>query len=177
MRYTLQTALFTAILTASVWAFAAPVSQFDAAQEMARKDFEAAMAKIATVSKADQLECAKQAGPVAKACTIQIDGKRAASEEDAKLLLARAREQHPASNKDQEKAAEAGKRKAKTEYGVAKARIRNERNLANAECKKLKKAEESQCKKSVNARYTIANNFASSSYDRALVKADAIVDR
>lgn len=70
---------------------------------MARKDYEAAMAKIAAVSKADQTECAKQASPAAKACTIQANGKRTASEEGAKLALARAREQHPASKQEQEK--------------------------------------------------------------------------
>jgi hypothetical protein len=176
VRYPLQTALFTAILMVSVRTIAAPVSQFDAAQEMARKDYEAAMAKIAAVRKADQMECAKQAGPALKACTIQTDSKRTASEKDATLLLARAREQHPASKEDQEKAAEAGKRKAKTQYGVAKARIRSDRNLANAECSKLKNAEERQCKKSVSARYTIANDFASSVYARALATAQATVD-
>jgi len=105
---------------ASVWAFAAPVSQFDAAPEIARKDYEAAMANIAAVSKADQLECAEQPGPAAKACTIQTDGKRAASDEDAMLLLVRAREQYPASTKYRRKAAKAEKRNAKTEYGGRK---------------------------------------------------------
>lgn len=161
----------------SVWAFAAPVSQFDAAQEMARKDYEAAMARIASVSKADQLECAKHAGPAAKACTIQADGKRDAAEEEAKLALTRAREQPPASKKDQEKAAAAGKRKAKTEYGVAKARVKRDRNLAHLECGKLKQAEERLCKKEVNGRYAVGNDFASAVYARALAKAQAIVER
>jgi len=177
MRYTLQTTLLTAILMVSVWAFAAPVSQFDAVQEMARKDYEAAMAGIASVSKADQFECAKQAGPAAKACTIQADGKRDAAEEEAKLALARARQQIPALKSDQEKAAAAGKRKAKVEYGVAKARIKRDRNLANAECSKLKKDEGRRCKKEVNDRYAIASDFASAAHVRAIAKADAIVER
>ena len=107
--FTVPIVLFTSVLMTSAFALAAPVSQFDAAQELARKDYEAAMARIASVSKADQLECARQAGPAAKACTIQADGKRDAAEEEAKSMLAHAREQPPASKKDQEAAAAAGK--------------------------------------------------------------------
>jgi hypothetical protein len=177
MRNIFPAALFTAILAASAWAFAEPASQFDASQERARKDYETTMARIAAVSKADQRQCANQAGPAGKACTIQTNGKREAAEEDAKLALAHAREEQPVSRTDQEKAAAAGKRKAKAAYGVANARIRNNRNLANVQCSKLKKDEEQRCKRDVHARYTTANEDASSAYARALARAQAIVDR
>jgi hypothetical protein len=89
--------------------FAEPISQFDASQERARKEYEAAVARIDAVSKADQLACAWQTGPAAKACTIQADGKRFASQEDAKLALARARDQHELSKNDLKKTAGAKK--------------------------------------------------------------------
>lgn len=177
MRYTLLAAIFTALFGVSIVAFAAPVSQFDVAQERARQNFETAMARIAAESKADQAECSQHTGPAAEACAIQAEGKRSAAEEAAKLALAHAREQPPTSMDDPEKAAEAGKRKAKVEYGVAKARIRNNRNRANAQCSKLKAEEDQHCKKQVNARYVKANETAASVYARALATAQSMAIR
>lgn len=171
--FTVHTALFTAVFMTSVVTFAEPISQFDASQERARKEYEAAMARIGAVSKADQQECARQTGPAAKACTIQADGKRFASQQEAKLALARARDQHEGSETDPKKAAAAGKRHAKAEYGVAKARLKQDCNLANAQCSKLKDAEAQECKKDVGARYAIASDAASAAYARAIAKADA----
>lgn len=162
---------------ANVCAFAEPTSQFDAAQERARKDYELAMAKIDAVSKADQAECAKHVGPAAKACTIQADGKRDAAQEEAKLALARARDNQPTSKMEQVKAAAKEKRQAKVAYGVAQARITNNRNLANAQCSKLKNDDEQQCRDDVHARYTEASDSATSRYARALAKAQALLER
>jgi len=167
-----------ASITSALQAFssgATAASMTEQAKEMAQKDYQSAIAKIASVNQADMLECAKRRGPAAKACEIQVNGKRAAAEDQAKLTRERAAgTEPPASDDERKKAAENGVRVAKISYGMDKAKIANEDKQAHAQCNEIKGKERSICNSEVASRTTEANRTAKSSYDRSIRKAKEI---
>ena len=153
---------------------AGAISMTEQAREMAQKDYQSAMAKIASVNKADMLECLKRRGPAAKACEIQANGKRMAAEDHAKLARERAGTEPPASDAERTQAAKNKTRVAKISYGMDKARIAAQDKQAHALCNELKSDERNRCNAEVALRTDEANREAKASYDRSVTAAKGI---
>lgn len=168
---TLIYAMFISAHLQLFFAGEAAASMTEQAKKMAQKDYQSATETIATVYKADMLECSKRHGPAAKACEIQIDGKREAAEEQAKLARDRAGAEPPVRDSERKKAEKHGLRVAKSSYGMDKAKIAEGDKQARVQCDKLKAMERNVCRKEVASRTAEANREAKASYDRSVEKA------
>ena len=141
------------------------------AKETAQRNYQSATVKIASVTEVDMLECGTRRGPAAKACEIQANGKRLASEDQAKLARDRASDEVPSSDVEKQKLVKHVGRVAKISYGMDKARIAKEHKQARAQCDELKGDERKTCHLEVASRTDEAKREAKSSYERSVGKA------
>lgn len=156
---------------------ATAASTIEEARRMAQKDYQSAIAKIASVTEADMLECGTRHGLTAKACEIQANAKQAAAEEQAKLARELASTEAPSSDEERKTAAKRAVRVAKISYGMDKAKIAKENKQVHALCNEIKGKERSICNSEVASRTAEANRTAKSSYDRSLRRAKEINSR
>ncbi|WP_194715740.1 hypothetical protein [Noviherbaspirillum soli] len=167
--------IHAAFIASCLQAFSAgAVSMTQQAKEMAQKDYRSAMARIASVNEADMLECAKRRGPAAKACEIQVNGNRAAAEDQAKLARERAGAEPPVSDAERKQAARNGARVARISYGMDKARIAAQDKQAHIQCNALTGEARNTCNAEVSLRTDEANREAKSNYDRSVARAKGI---
>lgn len=174
MKKTLRYAMSIGACAQVFFAGVAAAGTTDQAREMAQKDYQSAIVKIASVTKSDMLECGARHGPAAKACEIQANGKRIAAEDEARLARDRAGAEAPSSDEERQKAAKRGVRVAKISYGMDKARIAKEDKQARAECNELRGEGRITCNSEVASRTAEANRYAKARYDRSVARAKEI---
>lgn len=144
------------------------------AQNMARKDHQAAMAKIRSDDSAAIEKCRSGSGPAVEACLIQARGKRMRAEQDAKTKLDQAGRTPPLRDTEKKAASREALNAVKNDQRDTAKGIETETNEADAECKKLLGAERKTCRAEVARRRNDAREMADAIYKKARSDAKAM---
>ena len=144
------------------------------ARNMARKDYEAAMAKIRADDSTATEKCRAGTGSAVEACLIQASGKRLRAEQEAKTKLDRAgqipslpKAQAKTASKDAMKSADRDKRRTGDDIDM-------ETKAAEAECKKLTGAALKACNTDVAKRRDEARDMADAMFEKSRSRAKAL---
>lgn len=122
------------------------------AQNVARKDYQTAMAKIRSDDSAAIEKCRSGSGPAREACLIQARGKRMRAERDAKTKLDQAGRTPPLPDAKKKAASQGALDAAKKEQRDTAKAIETEAKAADTECKKLTGTERKTCTSEVARR-------------------------
>lgn len=144
------------------------------ARDMARKDYQAAMAKIRADDSAATEKCRSGSSPAVEACLIQARGKRMRAEQDAKTKLDQAGRTPPLRDAEKKTASQEALNAAKKHQRDTAKGIKTEAKEADAECKKLTGGERKTCTSEVAQRRNDARDMADAIYKKAQSDAKAI---
>lgn len=146
----------------------------DNAKSVAKKDYISAQEKILHDYKSAIDQCSKWTGPAEKACRFQVQAKREADEEEAKLTVDQAAHTVPLPDQALKKASDDARTKAKDDYKVANSKVMGADRLANMECSKLERQDRKTCATEVATRTANAKRHAKYNYTRDIHRAKAM---
>lgn len=144
------------------------------AQNMARKDYQAAMVKIQSDDSAAIEKCRSGSDPAVQACLIQARGKRIRAEGDAKTKLDQAGRIPPLRDAEKKAASQEALDAARKDQRDTAKGIETEAKQADAECKKLTGAERKTCTSEVARRRDDDRDMADAIYKKARSDAKAM---
>lgn len=155
----------------SAWAQSAMTSN---ASNVAKKDYASAQAKILRDYDYAVAQCSKRTGPAERACEIQVQAKREADEDEARLTVDRAGNNVPLPDQARKRASEEAGTRAKGNYKVALRKIVIVDRTANTECAKLYGADRKTCISEVAGRTARAKQQAKYNYTRDMARAKSM---
>lgn len=146
-------------------------------RDMARKDYQASLAKIQADEFASIDACARTTGPAANACMIQAHGKRVRAEMEAKEKMDRASQTAPLPDAQVKTASDMAAKAAKEKKRSTGKSLDAETKAAETECNKLIGPKRKACMKEMTARHREAVDWADAAYKKARSDAKGIKGR